>query len=77
MLMRPGLRPECGFSIWLLFWLLCCVFSAPPPPSCVFGFGSALLCCVPVPGGVVRSCVSVYNTNTRSSEDESRCGLFD
>jgi hypothetical protein len=25
---------------------------------CVFGFGSALLCCVPVSGGVVRSYVT-------------------
>jgi hypothetical protein len=57
LLMRPGLQPECGFSSWLFIWLQCCVFI--PPPWCVFGFGCALLCCVPVPGGVVRSCVCV------------------
>jgi hypothetical protein len=52
--MRPGLQPEWILQMAVLFG--CCP-AFIPPPWCVFGFGSALLCCVLVPGGVVRSCV--------------------
>jgi hypothetical protein len=51
---------SCSLSVDTSSWLFFgCGAAFIPPPWCVFGFGSALLCCVPVPRGVVRSCVSV------------------
>jgi hypothetical protein len=51
-IMQPGLQPE---WILLLVVVFGCCAAFIPLPWCVFDFGSALLYCVPVPGGVVRS----------------------